>query len=76
VNCFDCATHDRQAPAVAVCVDCGAAVCLAHAHVAPRWLICTAAINRTVRVDPPTRTVRCGLCQAARTAPPTAAATG
>ena len=28
MNCFDCAGTGRQVPAVATCVDCGAAVCL------------------------------------------------
>jgi hypothetical protein len=28
VNCYDCATVGDQRPAVAVCVDCGAALCV------------------------------------------------
>jgi hypothetical protein len=70
VNCFDCAAHGQQAQAVAVCADCGAAVCHDHAHVTARWLTRTMVINRTVAVEPPARTIRCGVCQAARDAAP------
>lgn len=66
MNCFDCAAFGRVTVAVAVCVDCGAAVCSDHAQVAARWLTRTAAINRTVVVQPPARTVRCSVCQAAK----------
>ena len=68
MNCFDCAALGDQVPAVAICADCGAAVCQRHAHVTPRWLTRTAVINRTVAVEPPARTIRCGVCQAARDA--------
>lgn len=66
MNCFDCAGLGHPAEAVAVCVDCGAGVCHDHAYVAARWLTRTAVINRTVAVEPPARTIRCGLCQQAR----------
>jgi hypothetical protein len=46
----------------------GAALCLDHAHVTPYWLTRTAVINRTLRVEPPTRAIRCGLCQQAHDA--------
>jgi hypothetical protein len=65
MNCLDCAAVGRRSTAVAVCSDCGAAVCYDHAHVAARWLTRTTAINRTVQVEPPARTIRCALCQAA-----------
>ena len=68
MNCFDCAIEDRSEPAVAVCTDCGAAVCLTHAHVTRRWLTTTMAINRTVPVQPPARALRCATCQAAHEA--------
>lgn len=70
MNCFDCAAHGRSETAVALCADCGAAVCLDHAHVTARWLTRTAALNRIVAVEPPARTVRCTVCQAARDALP------
>lgn len=70
MNCFDCAGLLRAVPAVAICVDCGAAVCHDHAHVTPRWLTYTAAINRIVQVEPPTRSIRCRTCQTAHDAAP------
>ena len=70
MNCFDCAALGDQAAAVAVCADCGAAVCPGHAHVTARWLTRTMVINRVVAVEPPARTIRCGVCQAARDAAP------
>ncbi len=65
MNCFDCASLGHPVDAVAVCADCGAAICHDHAHVAPHWLSRTAVINRTVRVEPPARMIRCGVCQLA-----------
>ena len=66
MNCFDCAAIGHTEPAVAVCADCGAAVCPRHAQVRARWLTRAAAINRTVVVETPARTIRCTVCQAAR----------
>ena len=68
MNCFDCAAHGQTAPAVAACADCGAAVCHGHAHVTARWLTRTMVIDRVVAIEPPARTIRCGVCQAARDA--------
>lgn len=68
MNCFDCAALGAEVPAVGVCVDCGAAVCARHAQVTARWLTRTEVINRVVTVEPPTRTLRCALCQAAHDA--------
>ena len=76
MNCFDCAAHDQAEPAVAVCADCGAAVCMQHTHVTPRWLTRTMALNRTVAVEPPARTVRCSVCQVARDAAPASLTVG
>ncbi len=70
MNCFDCAALGEQAAAVAICADCGAAVCPRHAHVTARWLTRTMVINRVVAVEPPARTIRCTVCQAARDAAP------
>jgi hypothetical protein len=68
MNCFDCAALDSAVAAVAICADCGAAVCRDHAHVGPRWLTRMEAINRPVRIELPGRSVRCGMCQAAHDA--------
>jgi hypothetical protein len=70
MNCFDCTAHGQPAAAVAICADCGAGVCAEHAHVTPRWLTRTMVINRVVAVEPPARTIRCTVCQAARDAAP------
>ena len=72
MNCFDCDALGTSTPAVAVCADCGAAMCHDHAQVTARWLTRTAVINRVVQVEPPARSIRCGLCQAARDNAPTA----
>jgi hypothetical protein len=72
MNCFDCAALGDATAAVAICADCGAALCAAHAHVTPRWLTRTMVINRVVAVEPPGRTIRCTVCQAARDAAPSA----
>ena len=68
MNCFDCAALGEQTAGVAICADCGAAVCPAHAHVTPRWLTRTMVIDRTVAIEPPARTICCTVCQAARDA--------
>jgi hypothetical protein len=68
MHCFDCAALGQPAEAVAICADCGAAVCAAHAHVTPRWLTRTMVINRVVAIEPPARTIRCTVCQAAQDA--------
>ena len=70
MKCFDCAALGQSADALAVCPGCGAAVCSDHAHLGPRWLSYTAVINRTVAVEPPARTIRCSVCQAAHDAVP------
>ena len=70
MNCFDCAAHGQHTEAVAVCADCGAAVCQDHAQVTARWLTRDVAISRTVAIEPQARTIRCGVCQAARDAAP------
>lgn len=68
MNCYDCAAHGHDTPAVAVCTDCGAALCRDHAQLSPRWLTRTMAVMREVPVEPPARIIRCGICQAARDA--------
>jgi hypothetical protein len=66
MNCLDCAAHGQDEPAVAICLDCGAGLCLDHAEVEPRWLTRTAVINRVVTVEPPARVVRCRVCSQAQ----------
>lgn len=68
MSCFDCAGRGKTTHAVAACVDCGAALCGEHAHVAARWLTRTMALHRSVAVQPPARTIYCGICYAAHDA--------
>jgi len=68
MNCYDCALGGDYRDAVAVCVDCGAAVCLEHAFTAQHWLTRTQTILRVEQVDPPERIIRCGTCHAAHSA--------
>jgi hypothetical protein len=62
MRCLDCRTKDPAAPAVGVCLTCGAAVCADHAEItgtadgARRGPLLGAPL-RTVR-----RTVRCRTC--------------
>ena len=67
MNCFDCAALGDHVDAAAICAYCGAAVCHYYAHVTARWLTRTMVINRVVAVEPPARTIRCGIRQAAAT---------
>ncbi len=32
VNCYECAKDDREAPAIAICQNCGAGLCDHHAR--------------------------------------------
>ena len=36
MHCFECARAERETPAVAVCRDCGAGLCLEHVAVDQR----------------------------------------
>ena len=64
--CFDCT--DTERPAVAVCVDCGAAVCRQHVIVRPHRLTVVRALNRDESVDPPAQLAHCRTCDEARKA--------
>jgi len=68
MNCYDCAASAIDRAAVAVCADCGAAVCVDHAVSTRHWLTRTMVINRVVPVEPAARVIRCGTCHAAHVA--------
>jgi len=68
MNCFDCSIHGHTAPAVAICHDCGAAICAEHATTAEHHLTRMVPLGRRVAVDPPMRVIRCHTCAAAATA--------
>jgi hypothetical protein len=68
VNCYDCATVGDQRPAVAVCVDCGAALCIEHAVPVRHWLTRTQTIMRIEWVESAARLIRCESCHVAHVA--------
>jgi hypothetical protein len=68
MNCYDCAATGNYRDAVAICVDCGAGICLEHAVNARHWLTRTLPLLRVERVDPARRVLRCGTCHAAHAA--------
>jgi len=66
MNCFDCTTQDCiTRPAVAVCHDCGAAVCGDHLVARERHLVRPAVMLREAPVEPAARVLRCTTCDAA-----------
>jgi hypothetical protein len=66
MNCYDCATQDHlNRSAVAVCHDCGAAVCDEHAVLRSHYLVRLVPLTREIPVEPAARVVRCTTCDAA-----------
>lgn len=66
MNCVECARGDQlAAPAIAVCVQCGAGVCDRHSVERTVQLIRIEALGREVPVEPTARALRCGRCDAA-----------
>ncbi|MFF9322910.1 DUF2180 family protein [Streptomyces sp. NPDC014735] len=59
MHCLDCHTQGVANTAVALCLDCGAAVCEDHARI-------TTGVRRGPLLGPPygppTRSVRCRVC--------------
>ena len=65
MNCLDCAAAGQATPAVGVCHDCGAGICLDHVVTSPHHLTRSAAVAMEVNVEPPGRMLRCELCNTA-----------
>lgn len=65
MNCYDCTTHDTTTIAVAVCHDCGAAVCPDHAVTTDHHLARMTGLGLSVPLEPAARIVRCTTCAAA-----------
>lgn len=65
MNCLDCATNDQVTPAVGVCHDCGAGVCVDHVATRDKYLTRTVALSMHVDVEPPARVLRCEVCTTA-----------
>jgi len=67
VNCLDCATeHHTERPAVAVCVHCGAGVCLPHARITAGPPVELPTILAATTAAPASRQVHCLTCTASR----------
>ncbi|MDT0438295.1 MULTISPECIES: DUF2180 family protein [Streptomyces] len=67
MQCYDCSDRPgTAAPAVGVCIRCGAGVCRAHAHEshAPAYAIVGAGRATHER---PARHLTCGACRTAET---------
>jgi hypothetical protein len=62
MHCFDCAAHGDVVPAVAVCANCGAAVCLACARTGRQTLRHDAAFMSAEIATTETRTIACPSC--------------
>ena len=65
MNCYDCAIHHTATAAVAVCRDCGAAVCPDHAVTTTRHRTRMVGLGMSVPIEPAARIVRCTTCAAA-----------
>jgi hypothetical protein len=65
MNCLDCTSNDRATPAVGICHDCGAGICLDHAVTRDHYLKRILTIAQEVAVEPPARILRCQVCSAA-----------
>ncbi|MEU2867941.1 DUF2180 family protein [Streptomyces olivoreticuli] len=61
MRCFDCAEDDRQAAAVAMCQQCGAALCHAHTT-ATQQLVRRAAGMGQATSPVPARRMICQTC--------------
>jgi hypothetical protein len=59
MNCYDCQHNGQRTAAIAVCRDCGAALCPDHTTEATHHLTVTRALNRHIPVDPPERRILC-----------------
>ncbi len=65
MNCLDCTSNDRETPAVGICHDCGAGICIDHAVTRDHFLKRILTIAQEVAVEPPARVLRCQVCSAA-----------
>jgi hypothetical protein len=62
MDCLECALANMHTTAVAVCADCGAALCLEHSVIDERWLTRPAVTLPEVPVEPSARIVNCAVC--------------
>ncbi|MFD5698502.1 DUF2180 family protein [Streptomyces lasiicapitis] len=67
MRCYDCSELGRDAPASAVCTDCGAAACAEHVTAVPRLVHRAAGMGRSTGPVPGRRMV-CPVCRRAAAA--------
>ncbi len=65
MNCYDCALSDATRSAVAICHDCGAALCPDHIIPGRHTLFVARTTNHHAPVEPPERRIWCQTCAAA-----------
>jgi hypothetical protein len=68
MNCYDCAIHNTTQRAVAICHDCGAGLCVDHAHTHDRYLQRMVPLGMFLNVEPPGRIIQCVTCSNANEA--------
>ncbi|MFE0632660.1 DUF2180 family protein [Streptomyces sp. NPDC058864] len=64
MDCFDCAQGSRRTTAIAVCHQCGAGLCEAHAHVGTVVIERLATMGKTTSQQP-AREIACRPCHEA-----------
>ncbi|WP_188317019.1 DUF2180 family protein [Solihabitans fulvus] len=62
MNCLDCTGAGRPAPAVGVCVTCGAGVCASCAHVGSKIVRHAAGFTSAAVGETEIRTISCTPC--------------
>ena len=68
MNCYDCHRSGDATLAIAICHDCGAALCPDHTAEGTCNLTVVRATSWQTSVQPPQRRIRCRTCAAAITA--------
>lgn len=62
MNCYDCNEHGNDIPAIAVCHDCGAGVCIDHAKTQHVYRTRLVGLGLPIEIEPPARVIRCVTC--------------
>lgn len=65
MNCLVCEQNGMHRPAVALCHNCSAALCLEHAKVLPKYLTMQVPVCQTVDLPVPAQIVLCHICHQA-----------
>jgi hypothetical protein len=65
MNCFDCDSDGQATSAVAICANCGAAVCAAHATTSPQMVQFQNGLGMRTQAGR-ARQIHCPTCTATR----------